>query len=244
MSYPINYPTPQGADIQIFSSRTNDWVKPQGASFIWFTLIGPGGDGGSGGGGGGSGAVTNCLVPAFLIPDTLRVTIDSSTTSVLYQVKNTTGYTILTADGGEVGAALGGAGGTAATSNFFAAAGFFQSVAGQNGADADTSNGVSSTTFLSGGSGGNSVTGQGQDSSANYGYVAKGGAAGAANPGGNGTFMLSPVIVGLSGAGGAGFAGAGGNGGKGGVGCGGGGGANTAGNGGAGGPGLVIIISW
>jgi hypothetical protein len=73
MSYPINYPTPQGANVQIFTANTDDaadgfsgdWVKPQGASMVWFTLIGAGGGGGnaitdaSGGnayaGGGGSG---------------------------------------------------------------------------------------------------------------------------------------------------------------------------------------------
>ena len=53
MSYPINYPTPQGANVQIFTSYMDvsnpetgfDWAKPQGASFVWFTLIGPGGNG-------------------------------------------------------------------------------------------------------------------------------------------------------------------------------------------------------
>ena len=47
MSYPINYPTPQNANVQILY-KTDDWVKPQGASFAWFTLIG-GGGGGAGG---------------------------------------------------------------------------------------------------------------------------------------------------------------------------------------------------
>jgi hypothetical protein len=78
MSYPINYPTPQGANIQIFESggTTSDWVKPQGASFVWFTLIGGGGSG-SGTQGGGSGAITNCMVPAFLIPDVLQINVSS-----------------------------------------------------------------------------------------------------------------------------------------------------------------------
>jgi hypothetical protein len=54
MSYPINYPTPQGANIQIFQAprirtalanqlNNTSWVKPQGASFVFFSLIGAGG---------------------------------------------------------------------------------------------------------------------------------------------------------------------------------------------------------
>jgi len=95
MSYPINYPTPQGANVQIFrnggndQTGRNDWIKPQGASFVWFTLIGAGGGGGGGflnnddpgaleyraGGGGASGGVTNFMCPAFLLPDVLQVAI-------------------------------------------------------------------------------------------------------------------------------------------------------------------------
>jgi hypothetical protein len=95
MSYPINYPTPQGANVQIFrgggddQTGRKDWVKPQGASFVWFTLIGAGGGGGGGfandddpgaveyraGGGGASGGVTNFMCPAFLLPDMLQVAI-------------------------------------------------------------------------------------------------------------------------------------------------------------------------
>lgn len=94
MSYPINYPTPQGANIQIFrggdiqtsQSGTRDWVKPQGASFVWFTLIGAGGGGGGSafntsdvaiyfGGGGSSGNVTNFMCPAFLLPNQLKIRI-------------------------------------------------------------------------------------------------------------------------------------------------------------------------
>lgn len=97
MSYPINYPTPQGANVQIFRGGdrgttahlyTRDWVKPQGASFVWFTLIGAGGGGGGSsgdgaavfayyGGGGASGNVTNFMCPAFLLPDVLQVRIGS-----------------------------------------------------------------------------------------------------------------------------------------------------------------------
>ena len=95
MSYPINYPTPQGANVQIFRGGdsgvsdhqySRDWIKPQGASFVWFTLIGAGGGGGGSsgdgealfayhGGGGASGNVTNFMCPAFLLPDMLQVCI-------------------------------------------------------------------------------------------------------------------------------------------------------------------------
>jgi hypothetical protein len=95
MSYPISYPTPQGANVQIFrGGDTNtaahvvprDWVKPQGASFVFFTLIGGGGGGGgnyyssspgdrSRGGGGASGNVTNFMCPAFFLPDVLQVAV-------------------------------------------------------------------------------------------------------------------------------------------------------------------------
>lgn len=95
MSYPINYPTPQGANVQIFRGggndqyARNDWVKPQGASFVWFTLIGAGGGGGGNftnevdplnpiyriGGGGASGGVTNFMCPAFFLPDVLQVAV-------------------------------------------------------------------------------------------------------------------------------------------------------------------------
>ena len=185
MSYPINYPTPQGANVQIFraSARSTNnftatWVKPQGASMVWFTLIGPGGRGattstdGSGstasGGGGGSGAVTNCMMPAFLVPDTLAVRVCPGSsvdqTEVFYQNKSTNAYSLLIADNGTTAPSVntttaaiigaGGAGGTASNSNEFSAAGFFQSVAGQDGAAGTTTQTTSTTTFLQGGSGG------------------------------------------------------------------------------------------
>ena len=247
MSYPINYPTPQGANIQIFKQggTTSDWVKPQGASFVWFTLIGAGGGGGgyvSGqpGDGGGSGAVTNCMVPAFLIPDVLQVvvgfgtpgTVASNGTSgtssqVLYQQKNTTGYLLLTANGGGGGDVVGGggpgAGGSNVASNYFSCMGFFQSVAGQAGGVAGTSTPVASTTtFLGGG---------GSLPSANFGYPD-----GSASL--NGFFQMQPIIVGRGGAdGGSGsYALAG-------IGCGSS-GAAVGQPSAPGGNGLVVIITW
>jgi hypothetical protein len=225
MSYPINYPTPQGANIQIFNARDPNssgflsWTKPQGASFVWFTLIGGGGGGDNSSTGGGSGAVTNFMCPAFLIPDFLEIVVGAGGAaaangqpSQVYYVNQggSTYYSLLlTANGGTTG----GAGGTAMTSNYFSCMGFFQSVAGQAGTTGTQS--ASTTTFLSGG-GVSGVT-------SNYGYD---------NTGTNksGYFLTQPIIVGVSGNGNA----AGCNGG---IGCGGG-------TGGKGGNGLVVIITW
>jgi len=184
MSYPINYPTPQGANVQIFrpNSASNrfsaTWVKPQGASMVWFTLIGSGGRGGNtdtdssgstaSGGGGGSGAVTNCMVPAFLVPDTLVVKVSpgsvSDDTEIFYQNKTGTAYQLLVAQNGAAAPTVstttaaivgaGGAGGAASNSNEFSAAGFYQCVAGQDGSAGNVNQTTSNTTFLQGGVGG------------------------------------------------------------------------------------------
>jgi hypothetical protein len=246
MSYPFNYPTPTNADVQIFSepaasNANGTWVKPQGASFVWFTLIGAGGGGASTdsatqGYGGGSGAVTNCMVPAFLIPDFLQVKVgfggaggapagnngaSGGSTVVSYQQKAGTAYTLISADYGKGGSVGGtGAGGNAVASNYFSCMGFYQSVAGQ------ASNGTiitaSATTFLSAGSSASSGT-----ETVNYGYTSSR----------NGFFQISPIIVGAAGIGPSGIAG---------IGCGGGGGdASTLGQpGGRGGNGLCVIITW
>lgn len=216
MSYPINYPTPQNANVQIFYKDDNNtsyksWVKPQGASFVWFTLIGAGGGGGGAGIGGNSGNVTNFMCPAFLIPDVLRVRVgeggDSATgggsTELEYQEKGSSGYVLLRANGGVVS----GSANTANAANYFTAMGFYQSVLGQVG-----SNGAASTTtFLAGGD-----TGPGYG---NYGYT---------QPDSDGYFLMRPIIVGVGAAG----TGAGG--------IGGGGGSNN----GKGGNGLAVIITW
>jgi len=203
MSYPINYPTPQGANIQIFQTGgvTFDWVKPQGASFVWFTLIGAGGSGGDGstgdfGGGGGSGAVTNFMCPAFLIPDELRIIVGKGTdatgepTLVTYQQKNELGFNLLRANGGTAGTINDvGIGGPAMTDNYFTAMGFLNSTSGQNGSSGGI--GPSSTTFLNGGAASTEY------SSTHYGYSLQ--------PNGRrGFFMMQPIIVGLANAGQAG----------------------------------------
>ena len=231
MSYPINYPTPQGANVQIFQGGDpqaagrafeKTWVKPQGASFVWFTLIGSGGGNDSGGTflvGGGSGAVTNCMVPAFLIPDSLAVVVgkggsggaSGADTYVYYQQKNV-GYVLLSANAGRSGGTDGG-GGVPMTANYFTAMGFFQSIAGQPGAGTVT---PSATTFLSGGNyTGSTLT-------ANYGYSTST----------SGFFQMQPIIVGL----GASSSTPG----KAGIGCGAYGGTAL----GEGGDGLVVIVTW
>lgn len=249
MSYPFNYPTQTNANVQIFGGQAANgsfiWTKPQGVSFVWFTLIGHGGTGVTGdgatvaGGGGGSGAVTNCLMPAFLVPDSLNVRVynpRSSTgpTQILYRTKgSTTGFALLTAwQGNSGGIGAGGIGGAADPSSYFSSAGLYQSVAGQDGVATATIS-PSSTTFLSGGAGSNSAC----TVNGNYGYSSSASTTVPAN----GYFQFQPIIVGLGG----------GNASNqnvvavGGFGCGGSG--NTA-TGtisfGYGGPGLVVIISW
>jgi len=232
MSYPIKYPTPQGANVQIFQGGDpqttghlfeKTWVKPQGASFVWFTLIGAGGGNDSGGSflvGGGSGAVTNCMVPAFLIPDSLVVIVgvggianaNGQDTYVSYQQKTGTSYILLSANAG-VSGANGGTAGVPMTPNYFSAMGVFQSTAGQAGAPTAF---PSATTFLSGGS---YNTGS---ATANYGY----------STATSGFFQMQPIIVGMGGGGSSP--------GRGGVGCGGGGNSGD----GRGGNGMVVIISW
>lgn len=268
MSYPINYPTPQGANIQIFENggTTSDWVKPQGASFIWVTLIGSGGGGGNGaatlgGGGGGSGAITNYMGPAFLIPDVLRVYVGKSSltaaaadaSTLTYQQKDGTGYLLLNANGGvtaAAGAITAGAGGAANVSNYFSCMGFFQSIAGQAGtAGSSTGAGVdqtaSTTTFLSGGAGGaGAAASTGGGVTANYGYALDPTTAGGTVKGRDGFLYTQPIIVGVGGTGGTTSTTVGTAGGMGGVGCGGGGSGEDGNLGGLGGDGLVVIITW
>jgi hypothetical protein len=233
MSYPINYPTPQGANIQIFyapggpvnvglsnqfNSSPTSWVKPQGASFVWFTLIGPGGTGDGTPAGGGSGAVTNCMMPAFLIPDELVVQVGcgqqsgviASNTYIYYRGKGNTMYELLRANGGNLSGY-----GQASSSNYFSAAGFFQSMAGEPGVSGTVS--PASYTFLSGGTTSGLIT-------ANYGY--------SSDTTSRGYFQFQPIIVGV----GADATGSPPK--KAGIGCG------SGNNGGTGGDGLAVIISW
>jgi hypothetical protein len=251
MSYPIKYPTPQGANIQIFNGGnqlnvanhvyTREWVKPQGASFVWFTLIGGGGGGGNDdgsniAGGGGSGGVSNFMCPAFLIPNVLNVVVGTGgaaassgiNTIVSYRQKDTAEYTLLVAGGGGAGGSTtAGSGGTARAANNFTAMGFYQSVAGQDG-NVGT---ASATTFLSGGAGGGVST----TVVANYGY------GGTTNSNPNGYFQMQPIIVGQGGS----TKATSHNNASNGIGCGGAGADLGSGfPGGRGGDGMVVIITW
>ena len=258
----FGFPTPQQSNYQEFygGGTTRDWVKPRGASMVRFMLIGPGGngsngDGGNGGGGGGSGAVTSWIGPAIFIPDILQIVVGApaNDTEIVYQAKDGSGYTLLSASSGGVGApstGTAGAGGAAMTANYFTAAGIFNSVAGQSGTNPGASQNVtaSATTFLSGGSGGTQTTGASSGTvTPNYGYVVIPSVAGNLRGGRDGYFITQPILVGTGGGGGGTNTTNGNNGGYGGIGCGGGGNgldnsppANT----GRGGNGAVFVWSW
>lgn len=263
-------PSPQQSNCQEFygGGSTRDWVKPRGASMVRFMLIGAGGGGGvastsGGAGGGGSGAVTSWIGPAIFVPDILRITIgvggtsgvDGTESTVIYQVKDGTGYTLLTANGGTSSAGstiAAGAGATASTNNYFGAAGIFISIAGQvgtNGSEAGGGNArtASTTTFLSGGAGGSGAAAlTGGSVTPNYGYRAlPSTTAGGAVSGANGYFITQPILVGTGGAGGSTSETVGTAGGNGGIGCGGGGsGENQTVTSGRGGDGTVFVWSW
>lgn len=221
MSYPINYPTPQNANVQVFNVDGSNgwtrqkWIKPQGASFVWFTLIGAGGNGDSTTGGA-SGAVTNFMCPAFLIPDSLDICVaaggSGGQTYITYSARGhgLSPSLILFAN-----SASGVSVGSAMTANYFTAMGFFQSVAGQSG-NSGSAISASTTTFLSGG--GDDTNTQ----NSNYGY--SNGSTGNRN----GFFQMQPIIVGAGGMGA----------GNGGIGCGGGVFSGKGGNG------LAVIITW
>jgi hypothetical protein len=256
--------SPANTNYQEFygGGTTQDWTKPRGASMVRFMLIGAGGAGafgGStvGGGGGGSGAVTSWIGPAIFIPDVLRISVGATgvQSTVLYQQKDGTGYTLLTANAGSAGSGTtGGAGGTATTANAFAASGIYTSIAGQAGTAGSTTGGgtnqtASTTTFLSGGAGGAGGSGgTGGGVTPNYGYPAlPPTTAGGTVIGANGYFITQPILVGCGGAGGTTSVGTGTNGGNGGIGCGGGGdGEDNTGPayGRRGGDGAVFIWAW
>lgn len=258
----FNFPTPQGSNYQEFygGGTTCDWLKPRGASMVRMLLIGAGAGGrtgstSAGGAGGGCGAITSWIGPAIFIPDQLRITIGrggasaaaGGDTSVIYQAKDSTGYTLLTASG-----APSNSNAPNSTNNFFGAAGIFSNTSGQNGANAGAAITANISTFLSGGAGGSSsVTGTGGAVNCNYGYPTIAGGAGTTGVAGrDGFFLTQPIMIGTGGSGGGGknTAGAGGAGGRGGIGCGGGGGGRgtTSGTslGGRGGDGAVFIWAW
>lgn len=266
----FGFPSPQQSNYQEFygGGTTRDWVKPRGVSMVRFMLIGAGGGGGFGagatsGGGGGSGAITSWIGPAIFVPDVLCIVIGNGGTSgvtgaassVIYQAKDGTGYTLLTANSGTSapsGGIPGGVGATASANNYFGAAGIFSSIAGQNGADGSSGGDgativASATTFLSGGAGGAGGVGNtGGSVEPNYAYRAlPATAAGGLVAGANGYFITQPILVGCGGAGGSTNDTIGTSGGKGGIGCGGGGsGEDQLSASGRGGDGAVFVWAW
>jgi hypothetical protein len=173
------------ADVQIFygsdgnSNPTFAWNKPPGVSHIYILAIGGGAPNFSGSGGG-SGAISVWYGAAQNVPDSLQIRMSDNQggTNTAVSFRNgssTVNLVVALGSGSSTGAAASGAG-------IFAASGFYQSIAGQNGNSGPIS--ASTTTFLSGGGGGvgNTVT-------ANYEYsTAK-----------NGFFMFQPIIVGCGG---------------------------------------------
>jgi hypothetical protein len=260
--------SPANTNYQEFygGGTVRDWVKPRGASMVRMMLIGAGGGGGNGaatngGGGGGSAAITSWIGPAIFIPDVLRITVgaggtsgvNATASSVIYQAKDGTGYTLLTADGGVSGttAVTAGTGAAAMTNNYFGASGIFTSTAGQAGtAGGSTGSGgniaASTTTFLSGGAGGSGGLGStGGSVTPNYSYpVLPATTAGGTIAGANGYFIQQPILVGCGGAGGTTSTTVGTAGGRGGIGCGGGGSGEDGASGGRGGDGAVFIWAW
>ena len=214
----FNIAKPQGCDIQTFygnganSLPIFSWAKPRGVSNIYMLLIGAGGQGDATTGGG-SGSVTVWYGSANNVPDNLAILIGTSgSASIVYQ-RNSGGLTQLV----RANSSSTTTGGSATSAGVFAASGFYQSIAGQNGSAGAVS--ASSTTFLSGGTQGGSTI------NANYGYDVTG-----AGPKKDGYFLMQPIIVGLAASGS----------GNGGIGC----GSGAAATPGIGGPGMVLIASW
>ena len=200
----FNIAKPQNCDIQTFyevrgtsSAPTASWVKPRGVSNVYMLLIGAGGNGDAGSySGGGSGAVTVWYGSAQNVPDILYVQIGGGGAG-----QNTTIIGRFSSGNVQLlraSCASGITAGTATTAGVFAASGFYQSIAGQDGTIGSVT--ASNTTFLSGGSGSSLST-------ANYGYSVVN----------NGIFQTQPIIMGVGAAsGGSVFTN------KGGIGCGGG----------------------
>jgi hypothetical protein len=179
--FPFPIAKPQGCDIQTFYGTNSanklqkfSWNKPVGVSHVYMLLIGAGGTG-NGTSGGGSGSVTTWYGAAQHVPNNLIVEpgIGDATanTTIFFASRSTTLITLI-----DTLSATGATGGPATIPEAFAASGFFNSVAGQDGSSGTVS--ASTTTFLAGG---------GNESIANYGYSSVD----------NGFFMMQPIMVGV-----------------------------------------------
>ena len=130
MIYPNLGTSDPDSNFRLFSAGTYSWVKPVGASMIYFEVAGAGGgggggyasaDGGAGGGGvGGSGFIY--MAPALFVPDILQFTVGQGgaggtpgspgtsgstggSTTITYPRTNQTLITCLGGTGGTAGAA-------------------------------------------------------------------------------------------------------------------------------------------
>jgi len=218
--FPFPIAKPQGCDIQTFygsivagSKQQNfTWNKPVGVSHVYMLLIGGGGQGSSGTTGGGAGAVTVWYGAAQHVPNNLIVWPSSGdNVDTVVQIYTNSRYNLLTASSGSSGT-----GATQMSSNYFAASGFFYSVAGPNGAGGNVT--PSAYSFLSGGATSTNPV------SSNYGYRNDNNS----SIGGAGYFQMQPIIVGVGGS----------NNFKAGIGCG------TGSEASEGSPGMVLIASW
>lgn len=120
-------PPEQTVDIQIYRGSTPSssswvtWMKRRGTSWVYIFGVGGGGNGGNGaigavstaagGGGGGSGGQTVLLIPAFLLPDTLYVTVggQGNASRVSIYPDTTAQNIVLVANGGGNGGNASGA---------------------------------------------------------------------------------------------------------------------------------------
>lgn len=156
-------PEAQNADIQVFEGSATTlgltwqvWNKRRGTSMVSIYVWGPGGTGGSGavgaassaagGGGGGSGGQSVGTFPAFLLPETLYVSVPASsggTSRVAVYPDLTANHQLIVAQSGGSGSSgSGGTGGTAGAAGAIATMalmplsglGVLQLLAGQAGA--------------------------------------------------------------------------------------------------------------
>jgi hypothetical protein len=155
--------TPQGAEVFDFFGNSvaagaswHSWTKRKTASMVHILLIGSGGNGGlgvaganstaAGGGGGGSGAQTSVLIPAYMLPDTIYISLAYGGAAIASYVsfdRTTTAQSLIAiANGGGNGGnaagatagAAGAAGGVATIAGMpRAGTGFIQLLAGQAG---------------------------------------------------------------------------------------------------------------
>lgn len=262
-----------------FSGNADGWrtfSKPSGINYVAFTIIGGGGGGGrttnsatgAGAGGGGSGGITNILLPAFILPDSIFINVGAGGPgSVASGTAGTNGgssYVCVypsTSVGWILGYANGGNGGTntttagtgatvAAISAMPFATGYHYALyAGLSGTLGGAATGGTNLTLgnlcLSGGAGGGGYSSGVGGNITGAGLIPTISGGAAAQPGDSGVWFWKG-FKGCGGAGGGGSASAGGKGGDGSFGCGGGGGGGgtTSGNGGNGGQGLVVVHYW